>query len=107
MILEQEEVKQGVVKMNVTDTQIAKMRADYLGLTIKSLEDKQGFKAVYEARQEVERTRVALTKYADGLRQDAQEWQRKVIAEEKRVVGELKEIENHLQAEEERCQGGR
>ncbi|UXO94082.1 hypothetical protein Pan5_40 [Pseudanabaena phage Pan5] len=102
--LQFEEIQTGVVKMNVTDTEIAKMKAEFLPLAINGIDDKAGFKRVYDARQEVKRTRVSLTKYAKGLREDAQEWVKRVIAEEKRVVGELTIIEDHLQSEEDKIE---
>jgi septal ring factor EnvC (AmiA/AmiB activator) len=97
-------VGQRMVKFNVTNAEIERLKAEYLPLTINGLEDKEGLKRVYEARQEVKRTRVALTKYAKEMREDAQAWAKKVISEEKRVVGELETIEAHLQAEEDKIE---
>lgn len=93
-----------VVKFNVTDAEIAKLREQYLSLTINGIEDKAGFKAVYEARQVVKKTRVGLEKHAKQLKADALAWQRKVNEEEKRVVSELEAIEAHLQAEEDKIE---
>ena len=94
----------GIVKLNITDAAIAELKEKYLPLKINGIEDKAGLKAVYDARQEVKKTRVALQKYAKDLREDAQAWAKKVIGEEKRVVGELEQIEEHLQAEEDAIQ---
>lgn len=94
----------GVVKLNVTDTAIAEFKSKYLPLKVNGIEDKEGLKAVYEARQEVKRVRVALQKYAKEKKEDALEWQRKVNTEEKRILGELKPIEDHLQAEEDKIE---
>lgn len=91
-----------VVKLNVTDSEIANMKADFMGLTINGIEDKEGFKKVYESRQIVKKTRVGLVKYADGLKEKALAWQRKVNAEKNRVVAELEAIESHLQSEEDK-----
>lgn len=104
MELQEMPAAQRMVRFNVTDAEIAKLKNQYMHLTINGLEDKDGYKMVYDARQEVKRTRVALTKYAKEMREDAQAWANKVIAEEKRVVGELKEIEAHLQAEEDKIE---
>jgi chemotaxis protein histidine kinase CheA len=103
-VLEQSSPETGIVKLSVTDQEVAKLKEDYLGLTINGIEDKAGFKKVYEARQEVKRTRVALQKHAKGLREKAVEWQKKVLKEENRVVSELEAIEAHLQAEEDKIE---
>jgi len=91
-----------IVKMNVTDQAIAEMKEKYSGLTINGIEDKAGYKAVYEARQIVKKTRTGVQSFAKGLKEKALEWQRKVNAEQARVIGELESIESKLQAEEDR-----
>lgn len=90
------------VKMNVSDQEIAKLVEQYGGMTIAGVDDKAGYKAVYEARQVVKKTRVGLQKYGKDLREDAQAWAKKVIAEEKRLVAPLENLEASLQAEEDR-----
>lgn len=94
----------GVVKFNITDSEIAKMKEEYLALTVNGLEDKTGLKRVYDARQIVKKTRVGIVKYANELKESALAWQRKVNSEKDRVVGELEAIEEHLQAEEDKIQ---
>lgn len=89
-----------VVKLNVTDQAIADLKGKYLHLKISGLEDKEGYKLVYAARQDVKKTRVGVSAYAKSLREDALAWQKKVVSEEKRVVAELESIENHLQGQE-------
>lgn len=93
-------IDMNVVKLNVTDQEIAKMKADYLPLKIKGIEDKAGLKAVYDARQIVKKTRVGVEKHAKDLKESALAWQRKVNTEKDRIVGELETIESHLQSEE-------
>lgn len=92
--------KMDIVKLNVTDTEIAKMKNDFMGLTINGIDDKIGFKKVYESRQQVKRTRVSIVKYADELKDQAVQWQKKVNGEKNRVVAELESIEDYLQAQE-------
>jgi hypothetical protein len=99
-----ETMENKLMKLTATDEAIADFKERYLGLTIKGVDDKEGLKAVYKARQDVKNTRVSLTKYADSLKQDALAWQRKVNAEEKRVVAELKAIEDYLQEEEDKIE---
>lgn len=102
-VMEQEAPKvinMDVVKLNVTDTEIARMKEEYLPLKINGLEDKEGLKKVYESRQIVKKTRTSLVRYADALKEKSLAWQRKVNGEKNRIVAELEDIEAHLQAEE-------
>lgn len=94
--------KMDVVKFNVTDAEITRMKEEYLPLTINGIEDKAGLKKVYESRQLVKKTRTALVKHADEMKETAIAWQKKVNVEKNRVVGELEAIEAHLQAEEDK-----
>lgn len=94
----------GIVKLNVTDAQIAQFKKDFLGLTINGIEDKAGLKKVYESRQVVKKTRTSLVKYAGELKEKALAWQRKVNAEKDRVVSELESIECYLQDQEDKIE---
>lgn len=96
--------KMEVVKLNITDTEIARLKAEYYPLVVNGIEDKAGLAKVYAARQDVKKKRVGLVKYADGLKEKALAWQRKVNEEKNRVVGELEAIEAHLQFEEDKIQ---
>ena len=89
------------VVMSVTDQAIAELKL-YMNLKIIGLSDKDGYKAVYEARQVIKRTRVGVKKEADAMKETALEWQRKVNTEQNRIIEELKPIEDHLQSEEDR-----
>lgn len=94
----------GVVKFNVTDSEIAKMKDEYMSLTINGIDDKLGFKKVYESRQIVKKTRTSLVKAANEMKEQAIAWQRKVNGEKDRIVGELEAIEGHLQGEEDKIE---
>lgn len=89
-----------VVKFNVTDAEIAKLKEQYLPLKINGVDDKAGLKSVYDARQVVKKTRVGVEKFAKEMKETAIAWQKKVNAEQGRVCGELESIEAHLQGEE-------
>lgn len=102
VIAQEKTIDMSIVKLNVTDTEIAKLKEQYLPLVINGIDDKEGLKKVYAARQEVKRLRVSLEKYADELKEDALRWQKKVVAEKNRVVSEFKMIEAHLQGEEDK-----
>ena len=90
-----------VVEYNVTDAALAKMEG-YLSLTVKGLDDKDGLKAVHNARMIVKGVRVDVEKRRKELKADALEWGRKVDSEAKRIFAKIEPIETHLTTEEEK-----
>lgn len=70
-------------------------------LTIKGLEDKEGYKAVSAARKELKSTRTKITNAAKEIRDPALKLQRMVIAREKELIALIEPTEDRLQALEE------
>lgn len=91
-VLVQEELK----KFSVTDAAISKMRADYMGLTISGIEDKENYALVKAAAKEVKDVRVQVEHKRKELNETPLKWQRTVNAEAKRITEHLTEIEEHL-----------
>jgi len=91
-----------IVKYDVTDVAIAEMSKRYMPLTVKDLDDKEGFEAVHDARMVVKGKRVEVEKARKAYKADALEYGRKVDAEAKRVFALLEPIETHLQTEEDK-----
>jgi hypothetical protein len=100
--METEVITKELQAYNTTDAAIAKIRQDYMKLTIKGLDDKDGFDQVHKARMDVKTRRVAVTKKGKELREDAVAFQKAVLSEEKRIIGMLEPIEDHLSDEENR-----
>jgi len=94
------EVETGIVKFVPTDAAIAEMRNQYMGLKVNGIDDKEGLKAVHDARMIVKGKRVEVEKKRKALKADALEYGRKVDAEAKRITALLQPIEDHLQHEE-------
>jgi len=92
----------GVVKYDVTDLAITKMKTDFMALTVKDLDDEAGCTQVHEARMVVKNHRVAVEKKRKDLKAGALEWGRKVDSEAKRITALLEPIETHLQTEEDK-----
>jgi hypothetical protein len=88
-------------RYNTTDAEIAKRRK-YLDYTIKDLSDTDGYSLVHKARMEIKSMRIAVTKRGKELREDAIKFQKAVISEEQRIIGQLSPIEDHLADEEAR-----
>ena len=91
-----------VVEYNVTDAVLAKMESDYMGLTVKGLDDKDGFEAVHKARMIVKGIRVDVEKTRKSLKASALEWGRKCDSEAKKIFDKIEPIETHLTTEEEK-----
>jgi hypothetical protein len=93
-----------VLKFNVTDAKISELSEQFMSLIIKGIDDKEGFKAVYSARQTVKALRVEVEKTRKALVEDAVKYQRDVNGEAKRISEQLTPIEQHLQGEEDKIE---
>jgi colicin import membrane protein len=89
-----------VVEYSVTDAAIAKMSADYMGLTVNGLDDKAGLAMVHSARMVVKGKRLEVEKKRKELKADALAWSQKVDSEARRITALLAPIEDHLETEE-------
>lgn len=96
-----EEINQALVKENVTDTVIARLRTDYMGLTIAGRDDKEGYNIVKTARIECRDLRVLAVRIAKKGREKANAVSKAWIAKEKEVVAQIEEVENYLSSQEE------
>lgn len=105
----QEETKEQVIekaikKFNVADADISEMKKNYMALSISGIDDKKGYKAVYDARQIVKGKRILVERKRKELNQDAQEYIKAVNGEAKRITELLEPIELHLENEETRIE---
>ena len=105
--MEQREDKREIVKFDISEATIAliegdisRMSAEYLPLKINGIDDLKGYKTVYNARQDVKKLRVTITKGGLDLRAEANKYIKDELAVEKRILGMIAPIEAHLQEEE-------
>lgn len=89
-------------KFNITDAAIGALSQEFMSLTIKGLDDHNGYKQVHDARMVIKKKRVEVTKTGKDLREDALKYQKAILGEEKRILALLAPIEDHLTEEEER-----
>lgn len=101
MELDTKVIETELVKANITDQVIARMKTDYMPLKVKDTYDKVGFEAVTTARKEVKKFRVLCEKTLKAVREPAVAFQKSVIAKEKEVVAKISEIEDYLISQEE------
>jgi len=99
-MVEQSMITTALQQYNVTDAVIAKYKSDYMALTVKSVEDKEGYDLCHAARMEVKGKRVEVEKTRKKLKEDALEYGRAVDKEAKRITALLEPIEDHLTAQE-------
>jgi hypothetical protein len=89
-----------LTKYNITDAAIAKLKDDYLKLTVAGINDKEGCKKVHDARMDIVKRRTSIEKKRVELKADSLEYGRRVDAEAKRITGLLQPIEDHLTEQE-------
>jgi membrane protein involved in colicin uptake len=96
------DITKDLVKFNVTEADIRECSEKYLPLVITDLSDKGQYEAVHAAKMDMVKRRTTVTGIGKELRAKALEYQRVVIAEEKRLVELMGPIEAHLTAEEQK-----
>jgi hypothetical protein len=89
-----------LVKANVTDAVIQKLRTEFLPLKINGIDDKEGYEKVHKARIQCRDVRVLTEKICKKGREDAVKIQKEWITKEKEVVAKVSEVEGHLKKQE-------
>lgn len=88
-----------LVQNNITEQVLIALKENYGGMKLKSLEDKEGYLEIKAAKKEVAKVRTLTTNVCKKGREDALKIQKGWIAEEKRVLGRVAEVEDPLDAE--------
>lgn len=94
-------IKTELQKFNLTDLAIAEIKQRYMPLAINNIKDRDGYKAVNEARIFVKNKRVEIEKTRKNLKEESLKFGRAVDAEAKRITALLLPIEEHLEAQQE------
>jgi DNA repair exonuclease SbcCD ATPase subunit len=89
-----------LVRFDITTSAIEEMQRNYMALKINDINDKNGYKVVFNARQIVKNKRILVKKTADELETPYKDKINAIRAEEKRILSLLEPIEQHLQSEE-------
>jgi hypothetical protein len=90
-----------------TETAIAELREQYMGLAIAGPDDRKGYLAVSEARKDVKARRVKVEHARKALKEDALAYGKLVDGEAKRITAMLEPIEKHLQDQEDGYEAAR
>ena len=78
---------------------IQELRAQYTGITIAGIEDRDGYKAAAEAAKTVRAERLALQKQAGGIVKILNDFKTKFQARAKSIIGEYSELEEEIRTE--------
>lgn len=84
--------------INPNKVTLAAMAEKYRGLIINGVEDKDGYKAADDARKDLQKARVTITKALKEKRDDAIKYQRDVLAYEKDLLGIITPVEDDLKS---------
>lgn len=98
-VIEVSVIETALAKENITNKVIAKLKSDYMLLTINGLDDKKGFDAVETARKECKSLRVLAAKICKSGREEAIKIQKEWIEKEKEVIGEISIVEDYLESQ--------
>ncbi len=88
-----------LVKANVTDQVIGALKQKYGNMQLKSVDDKEGYIDIKEARKETRKIGVIVEKICRKGREDAISIQRKWLAKEKTVLAQIAEVQDPLDAQ--------
>jgi len=88
-----------LIVYSVTDSAIALMKSEYMGLVVKGIDDKEGYLICKEARTEVRNKRIEVESKRKELKADSLDFGRNVDAEAKRITDQLYVMENHLKVQ--------
>lgn len=94
-------IDNAVKQYSVTDAALADMKARLSGLTVTSVEDKEGYELVKAGWQEVRNLRIAVEHKRKALNRNAIDYKNAVDGEAKRITTLLEEIENPLKERKE------
>lgn len=93
-------IENELVKQNVTEKLIAKLKADYMPLTIAGQHDREGYEAIVAARKDCKRWRILAKNICENGRESAIAEQKLWIAKQKDVTDKISEVEDYLEKQE-------
>lgn len=88
-----------LVKNNVTEAVITAMKEKYGGMKLSSIDDKQGYIEIKEARKEVRKIGILTEKLCKAGREDAIKIQKLWLSKEKEILDKIDEVQKPLDAE--------
>jgi len=93
------QIENALVKENITDKVIRQLKETFVGMALKSIDDKESYLDIKKARTEVRRIGILVEKVCKKGREDAVAIQRKWLNKEKEVLSQISEVQDPLDAE--------
>lgn len=103
-ITAEQKATQEVQRFDIARSWIAEKKEAYAGLTIAGIDDKEGFKTVHAAWQEVRAKRLAVANKHEEIKADYLVITRAIDREKNELTNLLKEVENPLKEELDRIE---
>lgn len=97
-------IETGLQLLDEREESLKALAAEFHGLTVAGLEDKDGFDKLRKGRITLKNERVAIKTKAEELRAPAIRWQKAVIEREKQLIAIIEPIEQELHTEEKRIE---
>jgi hypothetical protein len=94
-----ETMEKELVKANVTDAVIARLKEKYGSLRLRSVDDKETYLEIKDAKKDCAKLRNLTVKVCKEGREQAVAIQKKWVSKEKEVVGKIEEVESPLDDE--------
>ncbi len=88
-----------LVQANVTEQVLAALKEKYAGMTLKAIDDKESYLEIKQAAKECAKVRTLTVKLCTEGRERAVAEQKEWIKVQKKVVGQVAEVEDALDAE--------
>lgn len=95
----EKKIETALVRNNVTDAVIAQLKAKYGNLKLASLDDKESYLEVKQAKKDCAKLRNLASKVCKEGREEANKIQKLWVAKEKEVIGKIDEVESPLDEE--------
>lgn len=95
----EEKIEKALVKENVTDKVIEELKERYSGLKLNSVDDKDGYLQIKEARKNVRAVGIITEKLCKHGREDAIKEQKLWLAKEKEILDKIAKVQTPLDDE--------
>lgn len=95
----EEKIENSLIKANVTNAVIKKLEERYSGMKLKSVDDKESYLQIKEAKKNVRAVGIIVEKTCKAGREDAIKTQRLWLDKEKELLGKIEKVQQPLELE--------
>jgi hypothetical protein len=95
----EEKIENSLIKANVTDAVIKKLEEQYSGMKLKSVDDKENYLQIKEAKKNVRAIGIIIEKTCKAGREDAIKTQKLWLAKEKELLSKIDKVQLPLESE--------